>query len=500
MPGSDWERPDPAKFLRLRARRDWERLADRYRGLNDRPLERCLEVARLGGAKCAVIETRYIDPDYRSEYSGFHSRTFASVPDTAQRIHFFRLALDPANLWHLPPDPGYLGYMIVRPSTLGRVGRSMLKPPPGLESAIRTAVSEEVTFFGQKLNVSGVPFVQQDTQLGRCAHAAAWVCHYSAFRRGDVARRPIADFSLFADPSLGYGRQLPSEGLTVQQLLELLRYFDLPAAFYSVRQLPPGQLVPWAPPDPKPPKARRPDDPRLHPGRWDHRIIAICCRYLNSGYPVLIGTEDHAFVICGYRRVKRASQPDWIEFFRNDDQGGPYIQIGDVFSDTYTPWEYIIVPLPARLLLPPEPVERVGGLLMQRLASAASKFLPEAADLTTAISKGTLALKTYAVRANDFKAGLITRNLDSSLVREYRLARFSRYIWVVEAVDRDLRTAGSPAVIGEAIFDPTSSERDPNVLALHIPGLAWVHRVSGQHRFPIRCNPASYASGGVGPP
>jgi len=247
-------------------------------------------------------------------------------------------------------------------------------------------------------------------------------------------------------------------------------------------------------------KFGRRDDPRAHPGRWDYRIIAICCRYLNSGYPVLIGTGDHAFVICGYRRVRRANEPDWIEFIRNDDQAGPYIQIGEIFSDTYAPWECIMVPLPARLLLPPEPVERVGGLLMQRLAAGASNSLPEAGALLAAIKKGTLALKTYAAPANDFKASLAARNFDSALVREYRLARFSRYIWVVEAVDRDLRASNLPPVLGEAIFDSTSSEHDPNLLALHIPGVAWVHRVSGQHRFPIRCNPAPYASGGVGPP
>jgi hypothetical protein len=58
----------------------------------------------------------------------------------------------------------------------------------------------------------------------------------------------MADFSLSANPGLGYGRPLPSQGLTVQQLLELLRTFDLPASFYNVRQLPASQLVPWADP------------------------------------------------------------------------------------------------------------------------------------------------------------------------------------------------------------------------------------------------------------
>jgi hypothetical protein len=37
-----------------------------------------------------VVETRYVDLDYRSEYSGFFSRTFANHPDSAHRLHFFR--------------------------------------------------------------------------------------------------------------------------------------------------------------------------------------------------------------------------------------------------------------------------------------------------------------------------------------------------------------------------------------------------------------------------
>lgn len=35
------------------------------------------------------------------------------------------------------------------------------------------------------------PFAQQDTQFGRCADIAAWICHYAAHLRGDVMRRPI---------------------------------------------------------------------------------------------------------------------------------------------------------------------------------------------------------------------------------------------------------------------------------------------------------------------
>jgi hypothetical protein len=214
-----WEDPDPAELLTLVSDADWTALVGRYPSVNLRPLQRCLDVARACGAVTVVIETRYIDLDYRSEYSAFYSRTFGNIADSSHRLHFFKGALKSEQLWKLPQDHGYLGYVVVRPSELGRVGRAVLEPPPGIREAVRTHVIDVVNFFGQNLEVQGTPFVQQDTQLGRCAHAAAWVCHYSAFRRSDVARRSMGEFGLSVEPGLGFGRPLPSEGLTYQQLL-----------------------------------------------------------------------------------------------------------------------------------------------------------------------------------------------------------------------------------------------------------------------------------------
>ena len=69
---------------------DWTSLLERYGGSRPVPLGRCLEVARANGASTVVVETRYVDLDYRSEYSAFYAGTFQSAPDTAQRLHFFR--------------------------------------------------------------------------------------------------------------------------------------------------------------------------------------------------------------------------------------------------------------------------------------------------------------------------------------------------------------------------------------------------------------------------
>jgi hypothetical protein len=310
----------------------------------------------------------------------------------------------------------------------------------------------------------------------------------------------MADFSLYAEPGLGWGRPLPSEGLTVQQLLELLRIFDLPPAFYSVDSL--DYDLPWKQPPPK-----WPGKPvGRHPGYWDTRLISVCCRYLNSGFPVLVGTADHAFTLCGYERVPRKGQPDWIRFIRHDDQRGPYLLVEDVFNDVdkqskykYTPWDSIIVPLPDKLWLPPEPVEYAGSVILESFAKLLETHIPETAQISKMIKEKDLSLHTYAVTSNDFKAHL-DRGLDESIQREYRLARFSRYVWVVEAVSRELRRAGKDCVFGEVVFDATSSETSPRPLAIHVPGVALVARTEGPARFPIRSSPDPYRTGGIGPP
>lgn len=497
-----WEEPDPGELILLAGASDWDALKSRYLGgfnsING-PLDRCFEVARSNAATTAIVETRYIDPDYRSEFSAYYSRVFRTVPDTAHRIHFFRAPLSKEQLWSLPKDAGYIGYIIIRPIEHGQVGRTMLEPPPGLAPAVRTHVREEVTLFGQALFVTAAPFVQQDTQLDRCAHVAAWMCHYTAARRGDVTRRPMAAFSLMADASLSTGRAVPSEGLTVVQLADLFRVFDLPPKVYNIWQLPTSSIVsPTAKPDPVPPSAD------AHPGTWDWRIIGICCRYLNSGIPVLVGTGEHAFVLVGYAREHRNNKEDWIRFVRHDDQRGPYLSVDDLFNDEhngyrYTPWECLIVPLPDKIWLPPEPAEGMGGLLLDAAAKSIVAKVPDAQPLIDLASKGRLALRTYIAPANRFKQQLAGR-VDDVVLREYRLARWSRYVVVVEAVDRDLRASGSPSVIGEAIFDATSTDRLPEWLSLHVPGALWIRSSSGQARGAIRCAPDPYISGGVGSP
>jgi len=500
---AEWGEPDPAEVHYPTSDDEWDEALNRYLGsLNDAPLRRCVDVARSLGATTMVVETRYLDLDYRSEFSAYFSRQFPDVPDSTHRIHFFAKRLKSESLWDSANQSDYIGYVVVRPVATGLVSRAMLPPPPDLADAVRAAVTEKVNFFGQELTVHGVPFAQQDAQLGACAQAAAWMCHFTAYLRGDIARRVKADFSLHADPSLQPHRAVPSQGLTVIQLSELFRTFNLPAMYYSVGELPsPG--LPWQTPDPIAPNEY------AAPGSWDYRIIPICCRFLNSGIPVLVGTMDHAFILCGYRRTGQ-SKSNWIEFIRHDDQTGPYLTIDNVLNDTdhridrnYGPWRTIHAPLPEKIWLTPEAAERRGGWYLLRASEQITQVLNEQASLvalTELVRLKRLALKTYAIRSNKFKASLAQRRLPIDIRREYSLSRLPRYIWVVEAIDRQLRTDGKACVIGEALLDATSSDHAPRLLALHIHGVMWLQQTNGDIRFPIYGNSTPYTSGGVGDP
>jgi hypothetical protein len=80
-----WEEPWQGELLPLLDDLQWSTLLDRYPSeppISATAFRRCLDVLRSNGAKSVVIETRYVDADYRGEYSTFfpaHSKVFLIV-------------------------------------------------------------------------------------------------------------------------------------------------------------------------------------------------------------------------------------------------------------------------------------------------------------------------------------------------------------------------------------------------------------------------------------
>lgn len=447
-----------ADFHNPESEAEWDDLLEAYGEPADSPLGRVFEIARALRVRTVVEEFRYVDPDYRSEYSAFWSKRFEDRSPFARRLLFFRHGHTLESFLNSKGDCGFVGYCTVRPTSPGRVGRTMLATPRRFGRAVVTTATDRISLFGKPLEVSGVPFVEQDAVFLRCAHSALWVCHYLAARRGLVGRRATAELAELSPATLDYERSLPSPGLNVNQLQAIFASTGQPALYYGISQLPDVEGVETPTPETYPGGALKPA------GYWDTRIFSVICRYLNAGFPVLVGTSNHAFVIVGWFRERGR-----IRFIACDDQHGPYEVINSPFTDRRAPWKVLMIPLPPKVFLSGEVAESTAHYELRGLSSQGGA--PEEwRKLREGIANGEVSFRTFLRSNHAYKSKLTSQKRGSSVEDELRVARLPHYVWVVEVQDRRARSAGRPCVLAEAVIDSTSSDSDPGVLALSVPG------------------------------
>jgi hypothetical protein len=456
---SDWTPPDFARAFDLTPDGALARLARYYEGTHPLVVHEVFgQVYSLGG-QTAVIEYRYLDPDYRSEHSRFYSTTFRRYPSVAHRLHFFAAPTPPEwkdedrNLDFRPLVNSYLGFAVMRPLPGARVGRVSLKPPKELANDITCLATEQVNVFGIPMSVRAAPFMAQDAQLGVCAHMSLWVAahhHHLAYGR---LRRTAGEIAEMIPSDLGLGRPAPSTGLTVDQLAAGCRALGLPALVYKCREptdLPDGESIP--------------------------RIV---CRYLNSGMPVIVAAGGHhAFTLVGYRRVDAGTPYERIHFVAQDDEVGPYRLVEDFAHDRHGRWDWLIVPLPVKVFTPGEIAESLGQEQILQTASASAH--PDAGRLVHSVAgdadEPRISFRSTVIRSNQFKACLLDRGFDDLTATMYRRLPMPRWVWVIEAIRRDLRDKRESAVLAEALIDATDHSRDPHVLAWRVPGALWTWR------------------------
>lgn len=420
-------------------------LLDTYGGARPRVLQAVIAQALLVGARTAVVEYRYLDPDWRNEHREFYATTFRRYPSITHRLHFFAESPDP--LFLDPDRPArfdgltYLGYSVLRPVPAAPVGRTML--PPNTARELTCQARDRVNLFGTDLDIVGAPFVAQDAQLSRCAQATTWVTAYYHHLRFGGPRVLPGDIAAAVADDLEVGRQVPSPGLTIGQMADAARSIGLPPLVYPLRHLARGESVP-----------------------------RVLCRYLNSGIPVTIATRSHAFVLVGYGRSRDNDDNELLHFVRQDDEIGPY-RVVDWKLDEHGPWEYAVVPLPPKVYLPGENAEAIGSTrirdeLDRTPTEAASQLLRRLED-----PERPLSFRSTVVLSNEFKRTLRDRHYPDDVAAAYQRMQLSRFVWVVELTDRALRNAGEPCVMAEAVIDATDHVRDLHVLGWRIPGALW---------------------------
>ena len=212
------------------------------------------------------------------------------------------------------------------------VGRTMLTAPPELSDGVRCEGDQEVNLFGWPLRVRAMPFISQDTQYLRCAHAALWMVLAHAHL---VHRLPHHLPAEVHDAALGgviIGRQLPSDGLSGEQMLGALTSLGLSPSILNL-----------------------PSDAEADQLAGDLSLYGVLCRYINSAMPPIVTSNVHAWVVTAYRR-RSSENHGPIQLWRHDDVRGPYLPVNDPWDEpesAHQPWSVAYLPSSQKCILMP---------------------------------------------------------------------------------------------------------------------------------------------------
>lgn len=199
-----------------------------------------------------IVETEYIDRDYIEDHSLFYSRNRESLPNYCSRVHFFRrlsvreLRKDFRRISALCKDNDsysgrcskfsdefYLGFMVVKPLHGCPVGRTVLRTfasdcGEGNERNFRGSLPYKVHVLGVQLEVVGLAFQQQDQGVSACATTAIWTSLQKLKSTEELSGATPAQITMLASRfSLPIGRQLPSEGLNLEQMCQAIHALSI---------------------------------------------------------------------------------------------------------------------------------------------------------------------------------------------------------------------------------------------------------------------------------
>lgn len=206
------------------------------------------------GAKSYLLEEHYVDRDYMEDHAVFYSRSLRAYANYCKRVHFFNLpkaqvaehiksaaGLVPgADSVETTLSKAYLGFVVVKPIPGAPIGRTVLKHLPaekgdGHLRSFRCVRDYDVHVLGLTLKVWGLAFQQQDEGVSACATTAVWSTLQKIRDFEDIRIATPAEItSLATRHILPFGRAMPSEGLSIDQMCQAIQALGLAPSLYRL--------------------------------------------------------------------------------------------------------------------------------------------------------------------------------------------------------------------------------------------------------------------------
>jgi hypothetical protein len=478
-----------------------EAVALPYTG-NLRPINNTLSALQHPPLSCktVVFEYDYVDKDYQNEFSAFYSLSFKKYPHRCNRLHFFADAIPQTVTTEFGNyRDSYLGFMVIRPTDLQRMGRTILRPTTLTDpdrQFIHCLAKFEAHILGETFTVEAMPFTQQDTQVGACAQASLWMLARYMSRRFGYREYLPAEINQFAKAHLAMGRAFPAErGLNFLQILDALQGMGFSALNYSRDAVDDcSEHINTAFPAPDQPST----DPEKQAKEKQRtaKLADIAYRYIESGLPVILGTSNHAVVGIGHTYDPTAMASVAIQripaFFINNDNTGPYLEM-PLFASMPTPVppgyvcflmvQTVIVVLPHEVSLRGEEAEIMASTCVEKFLKR--KLTPTDAktyrDWITADLRPDLAgclsnleYRTFLRPSVEFQADLRQDikdgRLDCAVGEKILCLDYPKYIWITEVSSSAFLNKAKRQerqCLGRVIIDSTAPAKTGGEIVIH---------------------------------
>lgn len=172
--------------------------------------------------RSVICEEHYVDRHYLEDFAQYYSKSFNAPEPYCQRLHFFSIDIGQLEnflsqacegeqkraLVEQEISPDYLGFVVVRPLTGAKVGRTVLKTYPRDGLRRYTVVRPyKVHLAGFRFTVNGLAYQEQDQGTAVCASIALWsALQRVAYMSGNRTPTPSAITEASKSPlSASYG-------------------------------------------------------------------------------------------------------------------------------------------------------------------------------------------------------------------------------------------------------------------------------------------------------
>ena len=275
-----------------------------------------------------IIEYPYVDKVYRDSYYSYFSSKHNNYIRDCIRVSIFNSEIKKEEILKSKSlQDKYLGFFIVRPLKSAFFGRALISPTAFIENNQKLCLYKSSSVvLGHELTVKGFPHSSQDGETISCAETTIWgLMDYFGNKYPEYS--PTLPSKIITSlKSLSIQRQLPSNGLTVNQISYALKDFGFGTRIYSSSSY----------------------------GR--NELFSIIDSYIESGIPIVIGVESenlgHAFLCVG----KSYSENDWskiekkiikinnkdVSYYDSSDLGDKYV----IQDDNLFPYELITLDKP----------------------------------------------------------------------------------------------------------------------------------------------------------